>query len=248
MRTSCAPARQAARSPARTASVAPAPECCASRHRVDRHAERDAGLAHRRELALALATHQHPEIGGLVGDLARRLVDLPAQRGRAWRRRRSAPAGRRRSARASIARPSRRHCAAGGTFSMKVSGLAACSMLAPAADQQLRRAHARDQRQRGFELGREIGEIGELRMMRAAAVDDRARRRRTPPPERGGAREELLLRHARGVPVGRSHQQRRLHRVHGRGPDQPISASADSRWVNGSAPRAVNSTGSPHRR
>ena len=252
VRTSCAPRRWAACSPARTAAVAPAPACCASSMAASAapsvpQAARDGG-----ELARALASHQRPELGRRVGNLPRpcgRFVDFAAKRvGHERAADQHGPA-----AAALLARPLRDRLA---DIAQRLDALDEGERLRrlqhvdAAADQQTRRAHARDQRQRRFELGREAGEIGQLGVVRSVSEDDRAARCRCAPPQRGGAREELVPRHPCGVPVGGPHQQRRLHRVHGAflRPQASISASADRCCVSGSAPRCVNSTGSPQRR
>ena len=186
-------------------------------HRRHRGGERGAGRTNGGELARALAAHQHLQIGGLVLDFARglrdRLIDLPATVVGHER-----PADQQAAAAAALlARPlDDRLADIAQRLEVLDEGerLGRLQHVDPAADQEPRRAHARDQRQRGFELGRETGEIGELGVVRPIAIDDGAGRRRTEPPERDRACDELVPRHPHGIPVGRPHQQCRLHREH----------------------------------
>ncbi len=216
-------------------------------HCRHRGLEAAAGFADRGELTHALAAHQRCDIGGLVGDGAHGADDLFVQRMRhVGAAHEHGPS----SARL-LAHPLRDRgaCIAQGLQAgHERQRLCRLDHVGAAADQEPRRAHARDQRQRRFELGGEMREIGELGVVGTVAVDDRARGCRREAPQRRRARQELLLGHARCVPVGRPHQQRRLHRVHRQSLQIAISAKAERCCVSGTAPSAVSSTGSPHRR
>ena len=102
-----------------------------------------------------------------------------------------------------------------------------------AADQQRRLARARDQCEARFELRCEVGEPGKLGVMARIAVDHGALASGPCPTARRCARRTLARQHRR-IPVGRPHQQGRMHRVHG----GPLSRSGErgQRRVSGSAP------------
>ena len=142
-------------------------------HRRHRRIERGTGLTLCRELARALAPHEPPKLRGLV-------VHLAAQRGGDFlvqRVRHEPAADQHGCAAALLMRP----------FCNRAPHIAQRSQVLDegerprrgqhvdtAAHEELRGAIPRDQRQRRFELGGEIGEIGELGVVHPVAVDDGA--------------------------------------------------------------------------
>src|SRR5579883_1112657 len=78
------------------------------------------------------------------------------------------------------------------------------------------RAVARNERQRRPELRNQIGEIGELSVMAAVAEHDGAFGSRMLLEQCLDPPDKLRTRHALGVPVGRTNQQRRVYRQHRR--------------------------------
>ncbi len=120
-----------------------------------------------------------------------------------------------------------------------------------AADQHLRLAPAWDQRHRGFELRREMGEISERGVVSAVAIDDGAAGVFVVAPQRGAAGVIVLARDLPRVPIAGTDQQCGMHGLHCgdiRSRQSAISASVACWRVSACAPCGVRIAGSPHSR
>ena len=207
LRTSCAPASLAARSPASTTSVAQSPIAARCPSRSSPHINMSQAAVMTSISPAGLASHQVPATWAVAFSAA--CLRPGRRQDRLVKRGGHVSAADQKSSAAST--PPRSARGPGRPFSgaisvIKVSGFAARSMFAPPPTYR-RLAVARDQRHRGSSFGTRLVSQASSAWCRGAAEHDRVDADGATCHSVSMRRSELLLRHALRLPVRRPDQQ-----------------------------------------